>query len=377
MAIKLGELLLNEKLITPEQLDEALKSQVLFGIKLGSSLIELGYISDEQLCLFLSNKLGVPAVTGRDMSSVPSDVLALVPAELAGKFRVVPIKVEGKKLSLAMADPTDFKATDDVAFVTGYIILPHIAPDVRISSALSKYYHVRGDIRYLKIEGELANKRRKTPATGSTKKVEKIEIPVLNDSGELVNVEIPLEFEGFASLHGYDENPDPSIGGVERYTVDRLSIEFASAKNRDQIANGFINYLGQEFTLSALFIIRNNMAVGWRGVTAGSCVKGLENTSIHLGRPSVIRDVLETSRFFMGTLDKTPENSQLLKTLGGDFDTALLVLPISVQEKIIAVVVVSVEMEAFDTRLLELQKLVTKASLAFEMLIIKNKILMT
>ena len=101
MAIKLGELLLNEKLITPEQLDEALKSQMIFGIKLGSSLIELGVITDEQLCRFLSRKLGVPAVSPRAMSSVSPEVLALVPAELAEKYRVVPIRADGKKLALA------------------------------------------------------------------------------------------------------------------------------------------------------------------------------------------------------------------------------------------------------------------------------------
>ena len=377
MAIKLGELLLNEKLITPEQLDEALKCQMIFGIKFGSSLVELGFITEEQLCLFLSRKLGVPAVGWRVMSAVASEVLALVPAELAGKYRVLPIKLDGRKLALAMADPTDFKAIDEVAFVTGCVILPHIVPDIRITSALSKYYQIRGDIRYLRIEGELSNKRRSAPVSETVKKVEKIEFPMMNDRGDLLNIEIPLEFEGFASLPGYEDDLAPTLSGVERYSVDQLSLEFASAKDRDRIATVFIKYLGQEFTVGALFIIRNNMAVGWRGITSGKPIEELESLNILLSKPSVMRDILETRQFTMGTLIQTPENVQLLKSLGADSVTPLLLLPIIMLKKVVAVVVVSADMDALGRRLLELQKLVYKASLAFEMLIIKNKILMT
>lgn len=377
MAIKLGQMLLKEKLITTEQLDEALKNQGIFGIKLGSSLVELGFISDEQLCTFLSRKLDVPAVTPRAMAWIAPEVLARVPAELAEKYRVVPIRSEGKKLSLAMADPTDFKAIDEVAFVTGCVILPHIIPDVRITSALSKYYNIRGDVRYLRIEGELADRRKKAPVAVPDKKAETIKIPMATENGELLNIEIPLEFEGFASFATPDGGYEAEAGGVERYTIDRLSIEFASAKNRDQIASIFIKYLGQEFNVGALFIIRGGTAIGWRGITAGRRIEQFESLDILLNKPSVIRDVLETGQFSMGSLIQTADNIQLLKTLGVGFGTPLLVLPIIMLKKVVAVVVVSAEMDALGKRLQELQKLVYKASLAFEMLIIKNKILMT
>ncbi|MDD2539670.1 MAG: hypothetical protein PHH28_01335 [Desulfuromonadaceae bacterium] len=375
MAVRLGELLLNEKLITPEQLDEALENQAIFGTKLGSSLIELGVITDAQLCHFLSEKLGVPAASPRVMSSVPPRVIALVPAQLAGKHRVVPINIDGKKLALAMTDPTDFEAIDEVSFVTGCLIYPHIVPDVRITSALSKYYQIRGDIRYLRIEGELSSKQRAPLSTEAGIKTAKIDFPMMNESGELRTVEIPLEFEGFANLP--DDIHATELHGGERYSIDQLSIEFASAKNRDQIATVFIKYLEQEFSGGALFIIRGNMAVGWRGTAAGKPIEELENLNILLSKPSVMRDVLETRQFSMGTLIQTPENMQILKTLRTLSTTPLLVLPIILLNKVVAAVVVSGEMEALGKRLLELQRVVYKASLAFEMLILKNKILMT
>lgn len=377
MAIKLGEMLLKEKLISPEQLDEALKNQTLFGIKLGSSLIELGYITDEQLCTFLSKKLGVPYAPPRALTTIPAEVLALVSADIAQKNRVIPIKLDGRRLALAMADPTDFKAIDEVSFVSGCVVVPHIAPDVRITAALSMLYQIRGDIRYLRLAGEVANKRVLAPRRDAEKKAETIEMPMMSDSGELLNIEIPLEFEGFANLPGLEDEQDELFDGVERYSVDRLSLEFASAKNRDQIANVFIKYLGQEFRVGALFIIRNNMAAGWRGIAAEKRLEELENLSILLSKPSVLRDILETRQFAMGSLIQTPENVQLLKALGVGYGTPLLVLPVVMLNKVVAAVVVSADMDALGKRLLELQKLVYKASLAFEMLIIKNKILMT
>lgn len=377
MAIKLGELLLNEKLVTPGQLDEALRNQAIFGIKLGSSLIELGFIDDQQLCRFLSRKLGVPAVAERDLSWISGDVLALVPAEVAARLQVVPFRLDGKKLSLAMADPADFKAIDEVAFVTSCIVIPHIVPEVRIISALTKYYQTGADSRYQRIEMELANKRRASHGEGKkTEKSQTVTFSVPGKNGELLKIEIPKEFEGFASLPDYGDEYG-AAGGVERYTVDRLSLEFASAKNREQIAAVFIKYLGQEFRIGALFVIRNGMAVGWRGIASGRRIEDLESLAISLDRPSVMKNIYEARQFSMGPLDKTPENSLLLATLGVDAGTPLLVLPIIMLNNVVAAVVVSSDMDALGRRLQELQKLVYKTSLAFEMLIIKNKILMT
>jgi hypothetical protein len=377
MAIKLGELLLQEHIITPEQLDEALENQTLFGIKLGSSLIEMGVISEEQLCHFLSSTLGVPAASPHAMTSVPPEVLAQIPADLAGKFRVIPIRIEGKKLSLAMSDPTDFKAADEVAFVTGFIILPHIAPDVRITTALSKYYQVRGDIRYLMAGGDIAKKRRNAPSAVTGKKPEKVVFPMRDKNGEQLNVEVPFEFEGFANLPDDEEYHAVELRAADHYSAEQLSRDFTSAQDRDQIGSAFIKYLGQEFTASALFVIRNNVAVGWRGVVSGKLIQKMEQLTIPLAKPSVLRDTFATGQFSMGILAQTTENNNLLNFLQLSPDSPLLVMSLVMQTKVVAVVVVSAALETLDGRLQELQKLASKAVLAFEILIIKNKILQT
>jgi hypothetical protein len=374
MTLKLGELLLREKMVTPGQLEEALKYQVVYGIRLGSSLVEMGYVDEDALAQLLGRKLGVPCVGRKELAAVPKELIRKFPRSLVEAHHVVPLKLEGNRLSLAMTDPTDFKAIEEVGFVTGHVVRPYIAPDVQISWALATYYRLSiGQMRYQMV----AEQRRKTGAPKSAKPAT-ITMPTFTETGELLNVTIPAEFQGFATLPG-DEPDDPCrlTEDVSRYTVDRLSLDFAAARSRDDVANVFINYLGQEYISGALFIVRGNSAVGWRGVSGGERVAGFADLNLLLSKPSVLRDAVESRSFSMGTLAGTPENQQILRLLNIRPETSLLVLPVVMMNKVVAVVLVTADMDALGRRLTDLQKLVRKASLAFEMLIIKNNILMT
>lgn len=374
MTLKLGELLLNEKMVTPDQLEEALKNQMIYGIRLGSSLIEMGYVDEDSLCRLLSRKLGVPCAGRKELTTVSRELLHWFPRRLVEAFHVVPLKVEGNRLSLAMTDPTDFAAIEEIGFATGRVVQPFIAPDVHISRALARYYNISlGEARYQQVADQRRKRGSEREAPAAT-----ITMPGFSETGELLNVTIPAEFEGFASLLG--DQPDDMYmlsEDVSRYTVDRVSLDFAGAHSRDDVANVFIKYLGQEFTAAALFIVRGNAVVGWRGVSGGEKVDRFEELSLLLSKPSVLRDVVESKNFSMGSLINTHENRQILKTLHLKSEISLLVLPLVMLNKVVAVVLVTADMDALGRRLNELQKLVRKASLAFEMLIIKNKILMT
>jgi len=374
MALKLGELLLKEKMVTPGQLEEALKNQVVYGIRLGSSLVEMGYVDEDALAELLGRKLGVPCVGRKELAAVPKELIRDFPRSLVEAHHVVPLKLEGNRLHLAMTDPTDFKAVDEIGFVTGHVVLPYIAPDVQISWALAKYYRLSsGQARYQMVAEQRRRKGVSAPASPAT-----ITIPTFTETGELLNVTVPAEFEGFASLLGDEQDDAYQVpGDVSSYTVDRLSLDFAAAQTRDDVANVFINYLGQEFTAGALFIVRGSHAVGWRGVSGGERVGGFADLNLLLSKPSVVRDVIESRNYSLGSLVITPENRQILKALNICPETSLLVLPVIMLNKVVAVVLVTADEDALGRRLAELQKLVRKASLAFEMLIIKNKILMT
>jgi type IV pilus assembly protein PilB len=136
---RLGDLLVAERLITEDQLKQALSEQKGKTEKLGSILARLGFITEEQLIGFLSRQYGIPSITLNNVD-VDSETLRLVPAPIARKYEVLPIKRIGGTLTLAMADPTNVFALDDVAFMTSLQILPVVAPQAAIRAAIEKAY---------------------------------------------------------------------------------------------------------------------------------------------------------------------------------------------------------------------------------------------
>jgi type IV pilus assembly protein PilB len=136
---RLGDLLVGEDLITSEDLRRALAEQKGTSEKLGSILVRLNLLSEEQLIGFLSRQYGIPSITLSQLDIDP-EVLRLVPAQLAKKYEVIPIKRTGNALTLAMSDPTNVFALDDVAFLTNLQVLPVVASQGAIRKAIDRTY---------------------------------------------------------------------------------------------------------------------------------------------------------------------------------------------------------------------------------------------
>src|SRR5438093_9680588 len=139
MAVRIGELLLKEKRITAEQLQEALNYQRQHGGKLGYNLIKLGLIKDEEITALLSKQYGVPSIALGQFEIDPG-VVKLVPAETAQKYQIVPLSRSGATLTIAMTDPTNVFAMDDIKFMTGYNVEPVVASETAVIEAIQKYY---------------------------------------------------------------------------------------------------------------------------------------------------------------------------------------------------------------------------------------------
>jgi type IV pilus assembly protein PilB len=136
---RLGDLLVAEGLITPDQLKQALAQQKGKADKLGAVLVRLGFISEEQLIGFLSRQYGIPSITLNNLD-VDADTLRLVPVTIARKYDVLPVKRINSTLTLAMADPTNVFALDDIAFSTNLQILPVVAPQAAIRKGIDQLY---------------------------------------------------------------------------------------------------------------------------------------------------------------------------------------------------------------------------------------------
>jgi type IV pilus assembly protein PilB len=139
MPVRIGELLLKEKRITPDQLQQALNHQKTNGGKLGHNLVSLGLVKDEEITALLSRQYGVPSINLTQFDIDPS-VIKLIPADTAQKYQIVPLSRAGATLTIAMTDPTNVFAMDDIKFMTGYNVEPVVASEVAVIDAIQKYY---------------------------------------------------------------------------------------------------------------------------------------------------------------------------------------------------------------------------------------------
>ena len=152
MSAKLGEILVRENLITSQQLREALEYQRTSGGRLGSNLIKLGIISDDVITAVLSRQYGVPSIN-LELFQIEAETVKLISQEVALKYSVLPISKVGATLTLAMADPTNVFAMDDIKFMTGLNVEPVIASEASLQTSIGKYYKAANQIEVFDLAG--------------------------------------------------------------------------------------------------------------------------------------------------------------------------------------------------------------------------------
>jgi type IV pilus assembly protein PilB len=201
MPVKLGELLLKENIITSQQLEEALNQQRRQGGKLGKTLVTLGYVQDEDITSLLSRQYGVPAIN-LDHFEVEASIIKIIPAETARKYQILPLSRSGATLTIAMADPTNVFAMDDVKFMTGYNIEPVVSSETALEEAIERYY---GSSKSLQLRQEGAG--------GAQPSAQRPGVP--GSTGSLKDVLGPaLTFDDMASV-GLSEVDIDSMGEEE------------------------------------------------------------------------------------------------------------------------------------------------------------------
>src|SRR5216110_403029 len=145
MSAKLGEILVRENLITPQHLREALEYQREHGGRLGFNLVKLGLVSDDMITAVLSRQYGIPSVN-LELFQIDAAVLRLIPQEVVQKHSVLPLSRVGATLTLAMVDPTNVFALDDVKFMTGLNVEPVVVAEGSVQQAIAKYYGTSREI---------------------------------------------------------------------------------------------------------------------------------------------------------------------------------------------------------------------------------------
>lgn len=153
--MKLGEILVKEGVITEEMLDSALEDQRKNGTRIGTTLIKLGYVKEGELLKALSKHFGVNSIDLRTQE-LNDSVLKLIPSDIAGKYLVVPISRFGRELTIAMINPGDVTAIEDIKFATGFEINPVVGSEEMILKLVQEHYNVQKILSDVMYEIEMA-----------------------------------------------------------------------------------------------------------------------------------------------------------------------------------------------------------------------------
>jgi len=380
MATRLGDLLLQQGLVTTAQLDEALKYQVIFGGKLGTNLIEMGILEEDDIARVLSQQYRVPTPTADEVMNVEPKVLALLPRELVEQHSVVPLKLEGRRLTLLMPDPANFQLIDDLAFRTGLIIKPVVAAELRLILALEKHYNIGRDRRYIHVTKKIIAKRPAPPppAEPVTPPPTPAAPPV--DTGpqvvSLKGNDLEFTLADLAESEVVEGEELAEIAPLEEILdSETLALYLADARDRDDVLDSIASYLSHEYARVALFLVRGNVAHGWKASVDQEDLPEFKLAQFPLDEPSILKTVAETSSFLLGPIPRTPFNSMFLQEIGGRVPQTALLVPLLMMGRVVGIIYVDGPGEELAEKLFELQKITLKAAMAFEILVLKNKII--
>ena len=220
MATRLGQLLTSSKMITEDQLKEAIGLQRREGGRLGTNLIKLGYITEEKLVSFLSKQWGVPAVTLSDYM-VDSLVLKLIPYEIARKYLIVPVARVGATLTIAMADPSNVFVIDDVKFMTGFNVEVVVAGESSVINAINSYYKGKNEALVASKGPARKSELKAKDYTMSEDEYKDDDQPAVFDESPLVDVDEFDKVVGQAldDVEVIEDKDEEAVGEVERPIV--------------------------------------------------------------------------------------------------------------------------------------------------------------
>lgn len=375
---KLGEMLVKSKLITQDQLVEALKAQVIFGGKLGTNLIELEFVGEKALAKALSAKLGVPFVRTDTLLKIPNRTIKALSKDLVQKYKVMPLAVEKTRLTVATADPSDLFSLDELCFITGKIIKTVIAPELSLALAMEKYYDIPRDIRYIRIMESNPEKEKEDDS-------ESMEISLAPDMPDFIDFDGDMQLdnqeedEQLAENHKHKEATAEPEDAIDEYAIGELYQKMAASKNREEMSEHITNYLGKRFKKVILFIMNNNSARAWKGVSHGKMIPNISQLELSLKEPSVLSTVSEEGKcLYLKSLVYTPGNLKIAKALGRkELSSEALVVPVLIKERVICAIYLEGGKNPLKFEISHIDTLAQKMSSALEILILKNKLVMT
>jgi hypothetical protein len=326
--------LLQQRLVTHEQLEEALRARSTWGNRLGSNLVRLGILDLDTLAQALSQQHGVPAALGRDFRHIPPGTWGRLPPALVEKYLAVPLALQHdfghgtRSLKVAVPDPDAVSVIDELAFAAGMRVLVNVAPELRL-------------LRFLEWQNGLGTDPPSTETTPSTPATPPG--PWLGDE-DSVDEPLPSGFSWEAlpeaqlgsaasddavllleeEVFGAPHPSEPPLSATE--TVGRLS----QGSTRDEVGELLLRFIRRRFTHGLVFVVREGVALGWRGFVAGGPSLPMHEVVCPLNLPSCLRLAYDRRAPYCGPPHRQGEvvQGQLWRALQSDAPREVLVAPL-------------------------------------------------
>ncbi|HUJ60453.1 MAG TPA: hypothetical protein VLX92_18255 [Kofleriaceae bacterium] len=329
--MKLGTLLLRNAAIGLSQLEAALRNQVLYGGRLGTNLVELGFIDLELLSSYLSELTGFPIATPTLLDGADRALLDLLGGDDAHRLRAVPIGALGEardQVAVAMVDPSDGRAIEALGARLGATVAPHVVPELRALYYLERHFGMPRRARFIRTSRSgsepdpLDERRRSQPAGG-------IAMP------PTLTLE-PRRRRTPSQLSIAHEVPTALSYGAACERID-------TAPNREQIADTFVDFAKGRCDALVVLLIRDGNALGWRGYVAPPHhpSRPFEELSLPLGGASALQAAHDGNQVFVGPppAPAKPVEGALWAALGAEPPpTEVVVVPILVKQRAVNLV---------------------------------------
>lgn len=329
---RLGELLVEEKLVTQEQLEEALEMQVIHGGRIGTNLVELGFLKEPELARVLGRLHNLPYSSG-EMLPDPAAV-AVAPPQFFDDNDVIPMRVDATRLTVAVLGPSQLKALDALGFKAGKRIVPVIIPEFRMNQLLRKYCKAFRPMRPVDM-----NTLRPSVRKGANQ-------PQPGEVGELINeddfakIYAEAMVEDGPVLEGEVVEETPIVGVAVEPERDESPLDFPRAQaalqqshDREDIARNVLRFARSKFKRALLLSVRGDLLTGWQGMGKGVHARAVQRIGVSLREANTFKLVRDLRSHFIGPMKRTAGTDVFYQLLGGAAPTTAVVLPLLVRGK--------------------------------------------
>jgi hypothetical protein len=374
--MKLGTLLLRNAAISLTQLEAALRAQVIYGGRLGTNLVELGFVDLDALAEYLGELTQLPVASRAVLEAARPEALALIDAPMAERLGAMPLHVMPPPdvgLGVAMIEPFDLGAVEELAQKARMPIRPYVVPELRLLYYLEKAYglprkarFVRAGSRRAPTGGAYDDRRRAQPAGGI------VLPPAVRLEPRRGRSSGTIQIVSSSSARSEDPTPMPRLQWA--FAVDRLD----HATQRDQIGDVFCDFAVGRFDAIVVFLVRDGNALGWHGrVAGGKPLTPIDQISLPLGPASAFQIAHDGMRVYHGPVPTPvhPTENRLWEALGTPPPLDLVVAPILVKQRVVNLAYAhgTGGSPLPDTDAAELAELAVRASDAYVRLIKKSR----